>query len=167
MNPVHNRPQKPIRIVLVVFGLALLTGLGFAWYTVSGMASSVFSTRTDSPTVTAFSDWVKLKLPASTRNWQAHAEGFQDWLVQARFELPVSDVPAFLVANRLQRLPGASRPQNVLKLPWFNPVHALEAYKLRPVSDEQVTTPSGFYPTVFLEPQKTGVVTVYIWAYTI
>lgn len=165
MSPVNNSRQKPIRIVLVVVVLALVAGLGFVWYTVSGIASSVFSTRTDSPTATAFSDWVKLKIPAGAWNWQAYAKGFQDWLVQARFEIPASDVPAFLAANTLERLPSASRPQNMLKQPWFNPTRALEAYRLRPVSDEQVTTPSGFYPTVFLEPQQ-DVVVVYIFAFT-
>ena len=75
-------------------------------------------------------------------------------------------MPAFLAVNTLQRLPSASQPQNMLKQPWFNPTRALETYKLQPVSDEQVTTSSGFYPTVFLEPQKNGVVTVYIFAFT-
>lgn len=167
MNPVHHRCQKPIRIVLVVFGLALVAGLAFSWYTISSLISSVRSVRSDSCTATAFSHWAKLKLFASTRNSQARAEGFRMGWRRPVLKPPVGDAPAFLATNRLQRLPGASRPQNVLKLPWFNPVHALEAYKPRPVSDEQVTTPSGFYPTVFLEPQKTGVVTVSNWAYTI
>ena len=159
-TPKPNR-RKTLLIVLGVLGLALLVG----FFILRSIGIAIFSSSSETPTAAEYSAWVKLEIPAAAQNWNAYGEGFMDWFVQARFELPPEELPGFLNANKLELSSENDLPQNVFKKDWFNPKGPLEVYQLPSPDTVQGQTASGFYPTVYIERNGATVI-VYITAFT-
>ncbi len=156
------RPQ-PTGLLLALGGIVLLGLVGYWMF--RSLTASVFSNNTAFPTSAEYAAWVGLRIPATAQNWQSYAEGFQDWFVQARFELSPEALPRFLSENNLVRAPELNGPpQNLLKQDWFNPRPPLEVYQLRSSQTQQARTASGFYPTVYIERGPSSIV-VYITAF--
>lgn len=67
--------------------------------------------------------WIGVKVPARATAYRSYAEGFQDWMILARFELPPSELAPFLEANRLE--PGERDADSAVQAPleqaWFHP----------------------------------------------
>lgn len=150
----------------LLFALAGVVLLGLAGYWMfRSLTAPVFSNNTAFPTSMEYAAWLGLRIPATAQNCQSYAEGFQDWFVQARFELPPEALPRFLSENNLMRAPELNGlPQNQLKQDWFNPKPLLEVYQLRSSQTQQARTASGFYPTVYIERGPSSIV-VYITAF--
>jgi hypothetical protein len=144
MSKIH-RWRKVLWIALGLAGLLGLGGVGMKWLFADAINQTINLTPQE------FSDWVKLQIPSTAQNWKAYGEGFQDWYILARFELPAEELPAFLKANGLVPAPLDEPPEDVLNLSWFRPKAPLEVYELMSSDTKQASTASGFYPTVYVE----------------
>ncbi len=155
-----NQRRKILWIVLGVVGLVGMGGIGIFRL----VADRIFNSQTANLTPKEFSDWVKLQIPPTVRNWKAYGQGFQDWYIQVRFELPAEELSAFLKANGLVPINFNQSPENLLKQSWFSPKPPFEVYQLKSSQTKQASTASGFYPTVYVEQHGSNVV-VYIAAF--
>jgi hypothetical protein len=152
------------RILLIVLGMLVVLALAGYWI-LRSIAIAVFSSDSATPTAAEYAAWVKLEIPATVQNWRSYGEGFQDWYVQARFELPLEELPKFLNDNKLELAPNLTQPpENVFKQSWFDPKPPLEVYELKSSETQQASTASGFYPTVYLE-RSGSIIVVYIVAF--
>ena len=114
--------------------------------------------------------WIGLDFPVSATNMRSHAEGFQDWQVFVRFEMPKSDVKEFLNINRLE--PESKTVtyflNNDLKKDWWKPeVNTFQVFKpmVQDGAATQHQTKTGFYPSIQISDLEGGLVTVYIRAF--
>lgn len=159
-----NLPSFNRRKALWVIGGVVVAGLLMGIAAFRSLFSSPFTTRRGTPNAQQFSDWVKLAIPPTAQNWQSYAEGFQDFLVQARFELNSTELEGFLQKNNLVKSSDTAPPDNALKQSWFRPGPTLEVYELKPSQTQKASTTSGFYAKVYVE-RKGGSVVVYIVAF--
>jgi hypothetical protein len=164
INAFMNLPPFNRRKALWVIGGVVVAGLIMGIAALRALSSNVLATSKGTPNAQQFSDWVKLAIPPTAQNWQAYAEGFQDWLVQARFELNPAELEGFLRQNQLVPISETAPPDNPLKQSWFRPGPTLEVYGLKPSDTQQAATASGFYPLVYIE-RNNRVVVVYITAF--
>lgn len=156
---------KRYKAVLLVTG-ALILLLGIAYFFVARWAvNSLFESDTATPNATEYAGWTGIWLPDDVRNFQAYAEGWQDWLVEARFELSSRNLPEFLERNNLQRVEPDYQPESHFDLEWFQSENELEVYEIVPSSESASSTATGFYPTFWIDTSNPDKITVYIKAF--
>jgi hypothetical protein len=150
-----------------------LTGVLASWVAVVALFSDgLFSTNTrEDMTATQLEQWIGLDFPASASNIRSHAEGFQDWQVRVRFEMPKAEVEPFLKTNNLEpeREIITSFFNEDLERDWWTPntntPPNMFTLKLKTGTSIQTQTKTGFYPTIQLVDLPDGNVTVYIMAF--
>jgi predicted PurR-regulated permease PerM len=155
-----NKHKRTIMIVLAALTIVLGALTAFALYSVR----TLFASDKATPTAQQYSEWVGLWLTDDVQNFQAYGEGWQDWLVEARFELPASTLPEFLERNGFVSSESQSLVESSYKLEWFTSTAPLEHYEIKPSPDSAASTSTGFYPSVWLDTADSESVVVYIKA---
>jgi hypothetical protein len=156
--------NKHRRALFITGSVMLLLVIGFyalALYSVR----TLFDSDSATPTARQYSEWVGLWLPEDMENFQAYGEGWQDWLVEARFELTVSQLAEFLERNNLQRNDSETLPESSYGLEWFRATGRLETYEIKPSPSSAVSTSTGFYPSIWVNSSEIEKITVYIKAF--
>jgi hypothetical protein len=146
--------KRTLIVIGVVLLLLFIAFTGFAFYA----ARTLFSSDIATPTLTQYRDWVGLWLPDDTQNFQAYGEGWQDWLIEARFELSASAFTKFVARNNLEKVASQNLTESSYGLEWFTSTVRLEAYSLKALPESAVSTSTGFYPTIWVDdttPDKT------------
>jgi hypothetical protein len=151
--------QRTILITLIALVILFGAFVAFAIYSLN----TLFESDTVSPTASQYSEWVGICLPENMQNFQAYSKGWQDWLVEARFEMPASELPEFLEHNKLQPSEVGSAFESSYKLEWFASAASPKPYNLVSLPDQSPQTSTGFYPTVWIEKTNSVTVTVYIF----
>ena len=163
-------PQQRTRLLSMIAG-----GIGglvvFATVIVFVLSDGFFSTSAQDDLKPAeLEQWIGLDFPSSASNMRSHAEGFQDWQVFVRFEMPKSDVKEFLRVNKLEPESKTitSFLNNDLKKDWWKPEqNTFQVFKPM-VQDGAKTQPiikTGFYPSIQISDLEGDRVTVYISAF--
>jgi hypothetical protein len=155
--------QKYKRLVLVTLAVFVLLFAAFTYLSLRAV-NDLFETGKVTPTTTQYSEWVGIWLPETVENFQAYGEGWQDWLVEAKFELSSSDLNEFLERNQLQSRELETRLESSYQLEWFTSANALEQYEIKPLSGSAAPTSTGFYPSVWMDTSNPDSVVVYIKA---
>jgi hypothetical protein len=127
--------------------------------------NDLFASSIETPNATQYAAWVGIWLPDDVQKFQSYGEGWQDWLVEARFELSASQFAAFLERNNLERIASQTIPESSYKLDWFSSNAKLESYELKPLPDQAAQTSTGFYPSVWMDTSLPEKVIVYIKAF--
>lgn len=161
MLTLLERHKRAIIIISVVVLLLFAAFMSFAIYS----ARTLFESGKATPTATQYSEWVGIWLPENVQNFQAYGEGWQDWLVEARFEIPASELAKFLERNKLQQSDLESDLESSYKLEWFSATAKLEQYEIKPLPDQAAQTATGFYPSFWLDKTNSDRVIVYIKAF--
>jgi hypothetical protein len=156
-----SRIFKPYKNFLIALGVVLiLLGVGFVLLT-RWAVNDLFESSTATPSATEYAAWTGMWLPNNLQNFQAYAEGWQDWFIEAHFEILPADLPEFLGRNNLQRINSDGTLSSSFDLEWFTPTDKLEAYEIKPGG----STSTGFYPTIWLDQTSPDRVIVYIKAF--
>jgi hypothetical protein len=82
--------RKYKRALIIAGSVVLFLIVGFyviALYSVR----TLFNSDSAAPTASQYSEWVDLWLPQDVQNFQAYGEGWQDWLLEVRFEIKSSN----------------------------------------------------------------------------
>jgi hypothetical protein len=161
---------RMLSISMVAGGLIGVIG---SWLLLVALFSDgLFNTSTkENMTAPQLEQFIGLDIPSSATNLKSHAEGFQDWQVRVRFEMPKAEVEAFLKINNLEpeRETITSFLNEDLERDWWTPNtnSPPKMFILKPKagSNVQTQTKTGFYPTVQLVDLPDGNVTVYIMAF--
>jgi hypothetical protein len=163
-------PQQRTRLLSMIAGG--IAGLAvFAIVIVLMLSEGLFSTTIQDDLKPAeLEKWIGLDFPASASNMRSHAEGFQDWQVFVRFEMPKADVKAFLRINKLEPESNTitSFSNDDVKKDWWKPETKLfKAFKptVKGGTETQPQTKTGFYPSIQISDLENGLVTVYISAF--
>jgi hypothetical protein len=154
--------QRTILITFIVLVVLFGAFVAFAIYSLG----NIFESDTVTPTASQYSEWVGIWLPKDVQNFQAYGEGWQDWLVEAKFEMPASQLSEFLERNKLQPGDSVIGLESNFKLEWFSSTAKLESYTIMPSSEAVPSTPTFFYPSVLLDTSNPEEVRVYIVANT-
>jgi hypothetical protein len=164
-------PQQRTRLLSMVAGG--IAGLAvFAVVIVLVLSEGLFSTTIQDDLKPAeLEQWIGLEFPSSAINMRSHAEGFQDWQVFVRFEMPKADVKAFLRINKLEpeSNTNTSFSNDDVKKEWWKPeTKGFNAFKLmvKDGAETQPTTQTGFYPSIQISELQGDQVTVYISAFS-
>ncbi len=105
--------------------LSVLAGMGIlaVGAFVLLLGGGLFASSHREPSPAQLEQWIHVKVPASASAYRSYAEGWQDWMILARFELPSSELAPFLEANRLE--PAGHHVGSFEKAPldqeWFRP----------------------------------------------
>lgn len=153
--------KRTIVLSLIVLFVAMA---GFVYFSIRAV-NDLFETDKVTPTASQYAEWVGLWLPGNVQNFQAYGEGWQDWLVEAKFELSSSEWTEFVERNNLQSSASESSLESSYQLEWFASGVALEQYKIKSLSESAVSTATGFYPTIWIDSSVPDKVTVYIKAF--
>jgi hypothetical protein len=156
--------KKYRRAIIISFVVIALLFAGSVYFAIRAV-NDLFETSKVTPTAPEYAEWVRVWLPESTRDFQAYGEGWQDWYVEARFDIPVSELPEFISKNKLQRSEASDVPKSQFDLEWFRPTGKLEAYELIPAPDAALMTTTGFYPSFWIDRSDAEQVIVYIVAF--
>jgi hypothetical protein len=158
-----QKHKRAVIITSIALALLLMAFAAFIVYSIR-VAGDLFKSDKVTPTATQYSEWVGLWLPADVQNFQAYGEGWQDWLVEARFEMSTSELTEFLERNTLQPSDLEISLESNYKLEWFSSKARLEVYQLGPLPNQAASTSTGFYPTFWIDQTNSGTVIVYIKA---
>ena len=115
--------------------------------------------------------WIGLDFPSSASNMRSHAEGFQDWQVFVRFEMPKSDVKEFLRVNKLEPEPNPNThlANADLEQDWWTPDGTTKPFLFvptgKPGAETQPITKTGFYPSIQISELEGDKMMVYISAF--
>jgi hypothetical protein len=163
-------PQQRTRLLSMIAGG--IAGLAvFAIVIVLMLSEGLFSTTIQDDLKPAeLEKWIGLDFPASASNMRSHAEGFQDWQVFVRFEMPKADVKAFLRINKLEPESNTitSFSNDDVKNDWWKPeTKVFKVFKpmVKDGAETQPQTKTGFYPTIQISELEGELVTVYISAF--
>jgi hypothetical protein len=163
-------PQQRTRLLSMIAGG--IAGLAvFAVVIVLLLSEGLFSTTIQDDLKPAeLEKWIGLDFPASARNVRSHAEGFQDWQVFVRFEMPKADVKEFLRINKLEPESNTitSFSNGEVKKDWWKPeTKSFQVFKpmVKDGAETQPTTKTGFYPSIQISDLEGDLVTVYISAF--
>jgi hypothetical protein len=164
-------PQQRTRLLsMIAGGIAGLAVFGVV--IVLLLSEGLFSTTIQDDFKPAeLEKWIGLYFPSSAINIRSHAEGFQDWQVFVRFEMPKADVKAFLRINKLEPEsdPNTHLTNADLVRDWWTPDGTTKPRLFVPKSEPGATTKgntkTGFYPTIQISDLEGGLVTVYISAF--
>jgi hypothetical protein len=161
--------RRMLSISMIAGGLI---GVAALWLALLALFSDgLFSTSIqENLTAPQLEKWIGLDFPPSAINIRSHAEGFQDWQVFVRFEMPKSDVNEFLRINKLEPESNTitSFSNEDLKKDWWKPETKLfQVFKpmVKDGTETQPTTKTGFYPTIQISQLEGELVTVYISAF--
>jgi hypothetical protein len=156
--------KKHKRTLILLFTGIILLAAGFVYVSLRAV-NTLFETDKVTPTPTEYSQWVGLWLPDDVANFQAYGEGWQDWLVEARFELTASQFAEFLERNAFVQSEIYSVPESSYKLEWFASTKALEYYEIKSSPESSASTLAGFYPSVWVDKLHADKIIVYIRAF--
>jgi hypothetical protein len=163
-------PQQRTRLLSMIAGG--ITGLViFTVVIFFVLSDGLFSTSTQDDLKPAeLEQWIGLDFPSSASNMRSHAEGFQDWQVFVRFEMPKADVKNFLRVNKLEPESNAITSfskDDVMKDWWKPETKSFQIFKpmVKDGAETQPQTKTGFYPSVQISDLENGLVTVYISAF--
>jgi hypothetical protein len=115
--------------------------------------------------------WIGLDFPSSASNMRSHAEGFQDWQVFVRFEMPKSDLQEFLRLNKLEpeSNPNTQLSNTDLERDWWKPDGSTKPLlfvpKVKLEGTPQPSTKTGFFPTIQVSDLEGGRVLVFVNAF--
>jgi hypothetical protein len=164
-------PQQRTRLLSMIAGG--IAGLAvFAFVIVLVLSEGLFSTTIqDDLKSVELEKWIGLEFPSSAINMRSHAEGFQDWQVFVRFEMPKADVKAFLRINKLEPESNTNKSflNDDVKKDWWKPeTKVFKVFKpmVKDGAETQPTTKTGFYPSIQISEFQGGLVTVYISAFS-
>jgi phosphate/sulfate permease len=164
-------PQHRTRLSSMIVG-GLIGVAASLLIVVALFSDGLFSTSTqENMTAQQLEQWTGMDLPTSATNLRSHAEGFQDWQVRVRFEMPKGEVATFLRSNNLEPQTETITTffNDDLKRDWWKPdtntPPRMYVLKVKTGATVQTQTKMGFYPTVQLIDQPDGSVTVYIMAF--
>jgi hypothetical protein len=155
--------QKYKRTFLIILAVLAVLFAGFVYISFRAV-NDLFETDKVTPTAAQYAEWVGVWLPETPEDFQAYGEGWQDWLVEAKFEMPSSELSEFLERNRLQPVDLKILPESSYQLEWFSSSAKLEVYEIVPLPEQAAATSTGFYATFWLDKTKPDKVTVYIKA---
>ncbi len=154
--------KRAIIIMLIALLLSFAAFVAFAVYSLR----NVFESDTSTPTASQYSEWVGIWLPQDVQHFQAYGEGWQDWLVEAKFEMSAAQLPEFLERNKLQPSDLEGDLESSYKLEWFSAKSTLEQYEVKPSPESAgSTTSTGFYPAIWVDDANSDKVTIYIKAF--
>ncbi len=156
--------KKYKRTLLIALAVLVLLFAAFI-YVATRAVNDLFESEKVTPTASQYSEWVGLWLPENVENFQAYGEGWQDWLVEAKFELSAAEFAEFVERNNLQLLGERSGVETGYDLEWFYSANALEQYDITPLPESASSTPTGFYPTIWIDDSNPEKVIVYIKAF--
>lgn len=110
--------------------LSVLAGMGIlavgAFVVLLGGSFIASSEREPNPA--ELEQWIGVKVPTRATAYRSYAEGFQDWVILARFELSSSELAPFLAANRLEPEENEDAVKAPLDQQWFRPAADAQAY---------------------------------------
>ncbi len=155
--------KKYKRTIMITSGVLLAMMVGFIYVSFRAV-NDLFETDNVTPTASQYSEWVGLWLPTDVQNFQAYGEGWQNWLIEARFELSASAFAEFVARNNLAKVASQSLLGSSYELEWFFSDVMLENYDIKPLPESAASTPTGFYPTIWVDDTNPGKVTVFIRA---
>jgi hypothetical protein len=163
--------HRTLSISMIAGGLI---GLVASWLTLVALFSDgLFSTNTQEDlTAPQLEQWIGLDFPSSASNMRSHAEGFQDWQVRVRFEMPKAEVEPFLKTNNLEPETETTTSflNEDLKKDWWTPntnkPPRMYSFKLKTGATIQTQTKTGFYQTIQIVDLPDGNVIVYIMAFS-
>ncbi len=145
-----------------VVGLALAGAVIYA-------GATMFDTRRPAPAAPELAQWIGVKVPASATGYQSYVEGFQDWMLLARFELPSSELAPFLATNRLEPAPDKTSAPLTETQAWFRPGERAQAHAPARLPDGHPDKPAGPDPadltTVWTESSGERVI-VHVYSFT-
>jgi hypothetical protein len=156
--------KKYKRAILISLGILFVLMVGFVYFSIRAV-NDLFETDKVTPTASQYSEWVGLWLPDNVQNFQAYGEGWQDWLVEARFELSAWAFAEFVERNKLRQANVQSPVESSYALEWFNFTGVLKQYDIKPLPESAVSTSTGFYPTIWVDDANPDKVTIYIKAF--
>jgi hypothetical protein len=163
-------PQQRTRLLSMIAGG--IAGLAvFAVVIVLMLSEGLFSTTIQDDLKPAeLEKWIGLDFPSSAINIRSHAEGFQDWQVFVRFEMPKADVKEFLRINKLEPELNTitSFSNDDVKKDWWKPeTKVFKVFKpmVKDGAETQPTTKTGFYPSIQISELEGELVAVYISAF--
>lgn len=164
-------PQQRTRLLSMIAG-GTIGLVVFVVVVVFALSDGLFSTSThDDLKPAELEQWIGLDLPSSAINMRSHAEGFQDWQVFVRFEMPEGDVKEFLRINKLepQSDPKTQLSNTDLERDWWTPDGStkprLFVPKLMLEGTPQPSTKTGFYPTIQISELDSGQVLIFVNAF--
>lgn len=161
--------RVPLWAKIVTIAFVVLAGVGI--FLTSWVANDIFKTTVlediEAPKLEA---WIGLDFPDSLSGLRSHAEGWQDYQVFVRFEMPTRELEGFLKRNTLEPTPNLvyALENTSLEKAWWKPEALKQAtmYHLKSSSDTvQPSTKTFFYPTVVIGPSTGDSVTVYVYAF--
>ena len=161
--------RRTLTISMIVGGLIGVAASFVAL--IAFLSDGFFSTRSEENlSAPQLEQWVGLDLPSSATNLHSYAEGFQDWQVFVRFEMPKSDLNEFLRVNKLEPESNTITyfSNDDVKKDWWKPeLNKSQVFKpmVKDEAETQPTTKTGFYPTIQISELENGLVTVYISAF--
>jgi hypothetical protein len=156
-----KRYRSAILSLLVVMVLLYIGSILVARWAVNDL----FASSIETPNATEYAAWVGIWLPNNVQKFQSYGEGWQDWLVEARFEVSASQFAAFLERNTLERIASQTMPESSYKLEWFSSEGVLESYEIKSLPDSASSTSTGFYPTIWVDKTNPDSIIVYITAF--
>jgi hypothetical protein len=162
-------PRQRTFIIAVIGGGAL--GVVVSLAVIFVFITDIFKSSTqENMTAQQLEQWIGLDLPSSTTNLHSYAEGFQDWQVFVRFEIPKADVKEFLRINKLEPESNTitSFSNDDVKKDWWKPeTKMFKVFKpmVKVGAETQPSTKTGFYPTIQISELEGDQVTVYISAF--
>jgi hypothetical protein len=163
-------PQQRTRLLSMIGGG--IAGLAvFAIVIVLLLSEGLFSTTIQDDLKPAeLEQWIGLDFPSSAIDIRSHAEGFQDWQVFVRFEMPKADVKEFLSVNKLEPESNTitTFSNDDVKKDWWKPeMNKSQVFKpmVKDGTETQPQTKTGFYPSIQISILENGLVTVYISAF--
>jgi hypothetical protein len=152
--------KRTIILTLVVLFVVIV---GFVYVSIRAV-NDLFETDKVTPTAGQYAEWVGIWLPENTQNFQAYGEGWQDWLVEARFEMSTADLDEFLERNNLQPSELEVIPNSSYQPEWFASSATLEVYEIKPLPNQAASTTTGFYATFWLDKTNVDKVIIYVKA---
>lgn len=160
-------PQQRTRLLSMIAG-GISGLLVFAAVILFVLSDGFFGTSTQDDLKPAqLEKWIGLDFPVSTSNMRSHAEGFQDWQVFVRFEMPRSDVKEFLRVNKLEPESNTSFLNDEVNLDWWKPeTKNPKVFKPMVKVGTQPQTKTGFFPSIQISDFEGDQVTVYIRAFS-
>jgi hypothetical protein len=160
--------QRKRRWLWILMAAVSVTGLALAGAVIYAGAT-MFDTRRPAPTAPELEKWIGVKVPAGATGYQSYVEGFQDWMLLARFELPSSELAPFLAANRLEPAPDKTSAPTAETQAWFRPSQRAQAHAPTRLPDGHADAPAGPDPadltTVWTEPVGDRVI-VHLYSFT-
>jgi hypothetical protein len=155
--------KKYRRTIILGLIILLVAMAGLVYFSIRTV-NDLFETDKVMPTASQYAEWVGLWLPGNVQNFQAYGEGWQDWLVEAKFELSVSEWSEFMERNKLQSNDLEIGLESSYQLEWFSSGAKLEVYQIEPLPNQAASTSTGFYATFWLDKTNSGTVVVYVKA---